>query len=97
MKKKPPHTIQKKDANADPQISKDELPDSELNKVTGGRESSTPSVSEITVLKKVRQIFALIGLRRTLATAFRAWPQSARPSGATAATTCQMGGGLFFL
>jgi hypothetical protein len=44
MKKKPPHTIQKKDANADPQISKDELPDSELNKVTGGRESSTPSV-----------------------------------------------------
>ena len=86
MKKKPPHTIQKKDANADPQISKDELPDSELNKVTGGRESSTP-----------RQIFALIGLRRTLATAFRAWPQSARPSGATAATTCQMGGGLFFL
>ena len=52
MKKKPPHTIQKKDANADPQISKDELPDSELNKVTGGSESSTPSVSEITVLKK---------------------------------------------
>ena len=52
MKKKPPHAIQKKDANADPQISKDELPDRELNKVTGGRESSTPSVSEITVLKK---------------------------------------------
>jgi hypothetical protein len=65
MKKKPPHTIQKKDANADPQISKDELPDSELNKVTGGRESSTP-----------RQIFALIGLRRTLATAFRARPKA---------------------
>jgi hypothetical protein len=54
MEKKQPHATPKKEANPDPKINKDELPDSDLNKVTGGsRESSAPSVSEITVTKVV--------------------------------------------
>jgi hypothetical protein len=53
MEKKRPHSTPKKEANPDPKISKDELSDSDLNKATGGsRESSAPSVSEITVTKR---------------------------------------------
>jgi bacteriocin-like protein len=53
MKKKPHATLQKKDANPDPQISKDELSDSELNKVTGGggRDPTSPKIGEITITK----------------------------------------------
>ena len=37
MEKKPPHdATPKKDANPDPKISKDELPEGDLNKVAGG-------------------------------------------------------------
>jgi bacteriocin-like protein len=36
MEKKPPHAAPRKEANSDPKISKDELSDSDLNKVTGG-------------------------------------------------------------
>jgi bacteriocin-like protein len=50
MKKKP----KTKDANPDPKTSKEELSDSDLNKVTGGgRESSGPSISEISAWKRL--------------------------------------------
>jgi hypothetical protein len=32
-----PHATPKKDASPDPKISKDELPEGDLNKVTGGK------------------------------------------------------------
>jgi hypothetical protein len=37
MNKNLPHATPKKDANPDPKVSKDELPEGDLNKVTGGK------------------------------------------------------------
>ena len=50
MEKKPPQETPKK---ADPKVSKDELPERDLNKVTGGTGKAQPHFGDLTITKYI--------------------------------------------